>query len=281
MKRIDAEVLNARRVGAYHAITVVAPEIAQLAQPGQFISVAPPAGDAMLLRRTYWIAQASGRGGWAGTLEFVADPRDPRDAWLRGLRPNQKIDVLGPLGTAFAYPAKLETCLLVAEHLGAPVMYFLAQELRARGKRVDLVVGGPTGEEIYRAVEAKRVGTQVALATADGSMGDRGDVSSVLASTADACGTQVVYAAGPRPMLRRVADFCTSRTLPAQVVVQDDLACGTGMCFTCVVPVMARDGVGFDHLRACTDGPVFNPARILWDRWGDGPSDPRVMDGRS
>ena len=279
MRRIEAEVLNARRTGAYHTITVVAPDIAEHAQPGQFISVGPPAGDAMLLRRTYWIAQASGRGGWAGTLEFVADPRDPRDAWLRSLRPNQRIDMLGPLGTPFAYPAKLEVCLLVAEHLGVPVMYFLAQELRARGKRVDLVVGGPTGEEIYKAVEAKRVGTQVALATTDGSMGEIGDVASLLGPTAAACGTQVVYAAGPRAMLRRVADFCTSRTLPAQIASQDDLACGTGMCFTCVVPVLSRDGTGMEHLRACTDGPVFNPARILWDRWGEGPSDPRVIGG--
>jgi hypothetical protein len=44
------------------------------------------------------------------------------------------------------------------------------------------------------------------------------------------------------------------------------------MCFTCTVPVIRKDGSGYDNLRSCIDGPVFNPARILWDRWmGDEP----------
>ena len=45
------------------------------------------------------------------------------------------------------------------------------------------------------------------------------------------------------------------------------MACGIGLCFTCTVPVIRKDGSGYDNLRACIDGPVFNPARILWDRW--------------
>ena len=68
-------------------------------------------------------------------------------------------------------------------------------------------------------------------------------------------------------MLRQVAAFCVGRRLPAQVAVREQMACGMGLCFSCVVPVMRKDGSGFDHLRACTEGPVFNPARILWDRW--------------
>jgi hypothetical protein len=45
------------------------------------------------------------------------------------------------------------------------------------------------------------------------------------------------------------------------------MGCGFGLCHTCVVPVAREDGSGYDELRACVDGPVFNPARILWDRW--------------
>jgi dihydroorotate dehydrogenase electron transfer subunit len=62
------------------------------------------------------------------------------------------------------------------------------------------------------------------------------------------------------------------RRIPSQMAVEEQMACGIGMCFTCAIPVIRKDGSGFDHLRACTDGPVFNPARILWDRWmGDEP----------
>ena len=52
------------------------------------------------------------------------------------------------------------------------------------------------------------------------------------------------------------------------------MACGFGLCFTCTVPVIRKDGSGYDNLRACIEGPVFNPARILWDRWmGEEPHD--------
>jgi dihydroorotate dehydrogenase electron transfer subunit len=57
------------------------------------------------------------------------------------------------------------------------------------------------------------------------------------------------------------------------MAVEEQMACGMGQCFTCVVPVIRKDGSGYDNLRACTEGPVFNAARILWDRWiGQEPS---------
>ena len=82
MRRVRAEVLNAKRVGAYHSITIVAPEVAERVRPGQFVSVAMPEGRTFLLRRHFSIHQASRRGGWAGTLEFVFDPRGPGSSWL-------------------------------------------------------------------------------------------------------------------------------------------------------------------------------------------------------
>jgi dihydroorotate dehydrogenase electron transfer subunit len=84
---------------------------------------------------------------------------------------------------------------------------------------------------------------------------------------AQGAGTEVIYAAGPRPMLRTVAEFCMEQRIPAQVAVEEERACGTGLCFACVVPVIRKDGSGYDNLRACTEGPVFNPARVFWDRW--------------
>jgi dihydroorotate dehydrogenase electron transfer subunit len=80
-------------------------------------------------------------------------------------------------------------------------------------------------------------------------------------------GAQVVYAAGRRSTLRGIADLCIERRIPSQMAVEEHMGCGIGMCFTCIVPVIRKDGAGYDNLRACTDGPVFNPARILWDRW--------------
>jgi dihydroorotate dehydrogenase electron transfer subunit len=275
VRRVRAEVLSTRRLGAYHTITLVAPEIADRARPGQFLSVAVPQDRAFVLRRHFWVHQASRQGGWAGTLEIAVEPGGPGTEWVAGLRAHELLDVIGPLGKGFAYPRRLSTCLLVGEGRGAAPLYFLAQELRARAKRVDIVVGAATQERIFKPIEAKRLSQVNAFTTRDGSVGVRGRPIDLLAQTVDRCGSQVVYAAGPRPMLRAVAAFCSERGLPAQVAVEERMACGLGSCLTCVVPVARKDGTGYDHLRACADGPVFNPARILWDRWS--PDEPRML----
>ena len=79
------------------------------------VAVGMPAGRTFLLRRHFSIHQASRRGGWAGTLEFVFDPRGPGTEWLAEARAHQFLDVIGPLGRGFAYPSRLTNCLLVAE----------------------------------------------------------------------------------------------------------------------------------------------------------------------
>ncbi len=267
MRRVRAEILNTRRLGAYHSLTLVAPDIAERARPGQFVSVAMPEDRGFILRRHFSVHQASKRGGWAGTLEFVFDPKGPGTSWLAESKAHQFLDVIGPLGKAFAYPRKLNNCLLVCEGHGAAAIYFLAQELRSRGKRVDLIVGAQSEEHVFKPIEGKRLSQTIAIVTADGSMGELGRVTDVLAEMVQGCGSQVIYAAGRRQTLRDVAAFCGERQIPSQMAVEEQMACGMGMCFTCVVPVIRKDGSGYDNLRACTDGPVFNPARILWDRW--------------
>lgn len=267
MKRVRAEVLNTRRLGAYHSLTLVAPEIAERARPGQFLSVSMPVDRSFLLRRHFSIHQASRRGGWAGTLEFVFDPLGAGTSWLAGSKAHQFLEVIGPLGKAFAYPRRLNNCLLISEGHGSASIYFLAQELRARGKRVDMLVGAETQDRVFKPIEAKRLSQTITIVTTDGSMGERGSVIDALAATVDACGAEVIYAAGRRSMLRAVAEFCTERQVPSQIAVEEQMVCGLGLCFSCVVPVVRKDGSGYDNLRACTDGPVFNPARVFWDRW--------------
>jgi len=267
VRRVRAEILNARRLGAFQSITLVAPEIAERARPGQFVSVAVPDDRRFILRRHFSIHQASRRGGWAGTLEFVFDPHGPGTDWLAEAKAHQFLDVIGPLGKAFAYPRGPSNCLLVSEGHGASSIFFLAQELRARGKRVDMVLGASGESHVFKPIEAKRLSQTIVIVTADGSMGERGSVMDVVPRAAQTAGTEVIYAAGPRRMLRTVAEFCIDQRIPAQVAVEEEMACGTGLCFTCVVPVIRKDGSGYDNLRACTEGPVFNPARVFWDRW--------------
>lgn len=266
MRRARAEVLGNRALGRYRSLTLVAPDIAERANPGQFVALAMPAERSRLLRRHAPIHQASRRGGWAGTLELVIGSDEPTTSWLAELEPHGSLDVIGPLGRGFAYPKRPTRCLLVAEGRGAAPLYFLAQELVARGKRVDMVVGGATQEAVLKPIEAKRLAQTVAIVTADGSLGERGGVLDVLAEAVARTRAQVLYAAASVATLASIAAFCRERRLPAQVAIDEPWACGLGLCFGCPVPVARPDGSGVEHLRACVDGPVFDPAWVRWDR---------------
>src|SRR5207247_5811443 len=136
------------------------------------------------------------RGGWAGTLEFVVDPTaGAGTGWLAGADAHEFLDVIGPLGKAFSYPKHLTNCLLVAEGRGAASLYFLAQELVARHKRVDMVIGGATLESVLKPIDAKRLSQTVAVMTRDGSMGERGSVLDALPEALERPSAAVRYAA--------------------------------------------------------------------------------------
>jgi dihydroorotate dehydrogenase electron transfer subunit len=277
--RARCEVLSARKAGLFLSVTLVAPEIAEQARPGQFIQVAVPEGRQSFLRRPFFVHQTSRRGGWAGTLEFVVDPGSAAEDWLVELKPHQFLDVIGPLGKPFSMPRKPVSCLLVCEDHGAAPLYFLAEELAGRGHRVDMVIGGATQDRVFKPIEGKRLARTIAVVTEDGSAGEQGTVADVLPAVAEKCHTEVVYAAGPRALLQVAAEFCRSHSIPAQVAVEERMACGLGLCWTCVVPVSRRDGQGFDHVRACVDGPAMNAGRIQWDRWGAREVESRPAEG--
>ena len=268
MKRARAEILSSRKVGVYQSITLVAPEIAERARPGQFLAIAMPEGREFVLRRHFSIHQASRRGGWAGTLEFIVDPAaGSGTGWLARARAHEFLDVIGPLGSPFSYPKRLMNCLLVAEGRGAASLSFLAQELVARHKRVDMILGGDTLEGVFKPIDAKRLSQTVVIVTRDGSMGERGGVLDVVPDSVERTRAEVVYAAAPPSTLEAIAAFCAVNRLPAQVAIEERMGCGFGLCNTCVVPVVRPEPPGYDNVRACVDGPVFNPARILWERW--------------
>jgi dihydroorotate dehydrogenase electron transfer subunit len=150
---------------------------------------------------------------------------------------------------------------------GAAPLFFLAEELRTQGKQVSMILGARDHERVFKPIEGKRLASLMLVTTEDGSMGERGRVTDVLGQVVTKTATQVVYACGPNPMLRAVAAFCLDQGIPCQVAVEELMACGVGVCWTCAVPVLALDGRGWWNVRACTEGPVFNAARVWWDRW--------------
>jgi dihydroorotate dehydrogenase electron transfer subunit len=74
------------------------------------------------------------------------------------------------------------------------------------------------------------------------------------------------------PMLRAVADAATARGITSYVAVEESMACGIGVCMTCVLPVVGADG-RTRFARSCTEGPVFGGDRVRFADVGSLPGD--------
>ncbi|MFG1821839.1 dihydroorotate dehydrogenase electron transfer subunit [Microbispora bryophytorum] len=269
--QVTGTVLTTRRVDAYHALTVVAPGIADRFRPGHFVTVAVGGRDSSLLtRRAFTIHDV--KPDYGGTVELVFGVRGPGTAWLADLRARDTLDLVGPLGRPFPLPRDPCTCVLVGDEHGAAPMFALADALQQRGCRIDFVLGAPSADRVFGALRARRMGETTTLTTEDGSLGMRGKVTDVLPGVIADARADALYACGPMETLRGVTAIAVELGIPVQVAVEESMACGIGVCMTCVVPVIGDDGVT-RMVRACTEGPVFRGERVRFDDVGTIPFD--------
>ena len=268
--QVSGELIATARVGAYHQLTFVAPEVAERAQPGQFVALAVGGEtSAHLLRRAFSIHKASPRGASGGTVDVVVAARGPGTRWLTGLSAHHEVNIIGPLGRGFPLPGDPTACVLVGGGYGSAPLFWLATALRERGCHVEMVLGAATRDQLFGAADARRVAHGVTVTTDDGSMGVKGWVSVVLPDVIARSGAEVVYGCGPVAMLRSVTDIATAHGAIAQVAVEESMACGIGVCMTCVLPVKGKDGLT-GMARSCVEGPVFGGDRIRWEAFGNG-----------
>ena len=269
--QVRATVLTVRRVDAYYAMTVVAPGIAARFRAGHFVAVAVGGQEtSMLLRRAFSIHDV--RPDHGGTVEFVFAVVGPGTQWLSERRTRDMVDIAGPLGRPFPVPRDPVSCLLVGGGYGSAPLFPLADRLRGRGSTVDFLLGAASADRVFGALTARRGGRTAVITTEDGSMGVRGLVTDVLGQVIHEGRTDVIYACGPMGMLRQVTAIAGRYDIPAQVLVEEQMACGTGVCMTCVLPVVGEDGVT-RMVRSCTDGPVFQGDLVRWEDVGTVPFD--------
>jgi dihydroorotate dehydrogenase electron transfer subunit len=266
----NASVLQIEKLGSYHRMRVVAPAIAEAVRPGHFVAfaVGGPEGG-LLLRRAFSIYGVGGAGAAGGTVDVIFSVAGAGTRWLSERRPGDRVDVVGPLGHPFPLPTEAARCVLVGGGYGAAPLFLLATELRKRGCRVDMVLGAATEDRLFGALEARRVSDTAAVTTDDGSAGIRGRVTDALDPFLERA--DVVYACGPMPMLAAVSKRALADDIPTHVAVEEAMACGIGVCMTCVLPVRGSDGV--PHMvRSCVEGPVFPGSAVLFDDIGTIPA---------
>ncbi len=269
--QVTGTVLTMRRVDAYHALTVVAPGIADRFRPGHFVTVAVGGPrTSTLTRRAFAVHDV--KPDYGGTVELVFTVRGAGTAWLADRRARDPLDLIGPLGRPFPLPRDPATCLLVGSEYGAAALFALADALQQRNCRVDFVLGAASSDRVFGALRARRMAETATLTTRDGSLGVRGSVVDVLPGVIADTHADVVYACGPMATLGGVTAVCAEFDIPVQVSVEELMACGIGLCMTCTVPVIGDDGVT-RMTRACVDGPVFRGERVRFDDVGTIPFD--------
>lgn len=267
-KQLLAPIVSNKRVGQYHQIIINIGDVAAACKPGNFVAISV-GGDSsrMVLRRAFAISRVSTSSTVGGTMELIVAPHGQGSKWLCAQGEGVVLDLVAPLGTAFGIPTEPVPVLLVGGGYGSAPLFGLAELLNSRGCRVDMLLGASTGSKIYAPMEGKRSVNSMRIYTEDGSMGSVGRVTDPIPEIIKDLKTAVIYSCGPMPMLAAITKISNEFDVVHQCAVEESMACGIGICMTCVLPVENEDG-GTSMLRSCIDGPVMDGSKVLWDQVG-------------
>lgn len=257
--QLMAEISKAERLTTdIFRISLLAPDIAAVARPGQFVMLRPGGLLDPLLRRPLSIHQTTA----AGLVQVLFKVIGKGTALLAELQPGRRLDVVGPLGRGFPGRPRGRVCL-VGGGMGIAPLFFLARELQRQlpPEEITLLLGARTAGELRQlADEFRLMGLSPQLATDDGSLGHHGRVPELLDRHLDGEGWEV-YCCGPQPMMRAVAEHCAERGRDCLVSLETMMACGISACLGCAVPSAGGEP---PYLHVCKDGPVFKSTEIAW-----------------
>ncbi len=238
-------------------LTVAAPNLARAVSPGQFALLGCGTVFDPFLRRPLSIHQVDVE---RGEVSFLYRAKGAGTQWLSQRRRGDVIPVLGPLGRGFRHSGSGKKGLLVGAGLGAAPLLFLAQELAGRKWSLVILLGGRTKAGILRPDAFERFGTLKTI-TEDGSTPKKGTIIDLLQEELKKGGWDTIYACGPRAVLKVIQGISCRTGIPAQISVEERMACGLGACLGCV----CRSAHSSGYLRVCKEGPVFDAGEVLLD----------------
>jgi len=141
-------VVSNKRVGAYHQILLNVGDIVKSCRPGNFVAISV-GGDAskMILRRAFAISRTSDNSQYGGTMELIVAPHGAGSRWLCSQSEGSELDIVAPLGTAFGIPTSPINALLIGGGYGSAPLFGLADLLKSRGCKVDMLLGASVGSK--------------------------------------------------------------------------------------------------------------------------------------
>ena len=231
------------------SLWIDAPEIAESAVPGQFVSIYTKS-EARLLPRPISICEIN-RG--EKTMRFVYRVVGEGTEEFSKLSSGDKIEVLGPLGNGFPIPEK--KAILIGGGIGIPPMLELAKSIKAAGTCEFVSVMGYRDAQTFLLDEFKEQG-DCYVATEDGSVGAKGNVLDAMKEYK--LNADVIYACGPTPMLRALKAYAAEQGMTCYISMEERMACGIGACLACVCDSKEKDAhSNVKNKRICKEGPVF------------------------
>ena len=213
--------------------------------PGQFVNIAL---EGKFLRRPISVCDYD-----AGRLTLIYKVVGEGTAQMSRMTPGMELDLLTGLGNGFTPKEESQRPLLVGGGVGVPPLYHLARRLLAAGKPVEVVLGFNTAREVFYEEEFRALGCSVTVATADGSRGVKGFVTTAIAERG--LEFDYFYACGPLPMLRAL---CEATECSGEYSFEERMGCGFGACMGCSCKTK------YGNKRICKDGPVLKKEEIIW-----------------
>jgi dihydroorotate dehydrogenase electron transfer subunit len=275
----DATILEHRPIADHTwRIRVACPDMASRGLPGQFAMVRIPDRVDPLLGRPLALYDVDAAHGH---VDFVYLVHGRFTSALMKLRVGDRVALWGPLGNGFDLPP-VEHLVLVAGGIGQTALLMLAKERLGaaryglppreapRAGRVSMLWGAGRASAFGSGEDFLTAGCEVHLATLDGSTGTRGTVVDLLAEfhagilrSGDRPSMHLACC-GPAPMMAAVAAWSAAQDLGCHASLEEPMACGIGICFTCVARIRGADGGSWDYRRTCVEGPVFDARDVVW-----------------
>lgn len=235
------------------SIWVSCKDIAEQAKPGQFVDV--KCSD-FTLRRPISICEIDAENG---KIRLVFEIRGDGTDWLSGKNAGECIDILGPLGNGFTFKNTDVPAVFVGGGIGVPPLLAAAKKY---GKNAAAILGFRSANAVILDKDFRKNGADVKICTDDGTYGYHGVVTAPLEERISKFNCAVVYACGPKPMLKAVAELCGKNGIKCFVSMEERMACGVGACLCCACKVKSGGAEHYRHV--CKDGPIFDASAIVW-----------------
>ncbi len=217
-------------------------DLSDITKPGQFVNIRL---DGFYLRRPISVCDKEG-----DLLTLIYKVVGAGTEKMAAMCPGEKLEVLTGLGNGYDTAVSGERPLLLGGGVGVPPLYELAKKLAGEGKKVSVVLGFNTKDEVFYEEEFCALGCSVTVATADGSYGVKGFVTDALPKD-----FTYFYTCGPEPMLKAVYKAAGTS---GQFSFEERMGCGFGACMGCSCKTITG------YKRICKDGPVLQKEEILW-----------------